>query len=143
MGDLIVHEDHGIGQFAGLETLTVNGITHDMVRLTYADEARLFVPVENIEVITRYGGDPETVRLDKLGGVYWQERKSRLKARIKLAADALLKVAAERALKTAPRYNTDNGIYDEFVARFPYNETDDQLRAIKMFYRYGKRQAYG
>ncbi len=131
LGDLIVHEDHGIGQFAGLESLTVSGITHDMVRLTYADEARLFVPVENIEVITRYGGDAENVRLDKLGGVYWQERKSRLKERIKLAADALLKVAAERALKTATRYVAGEGLYEEFTARFPYTETEDQMRAIE------------
>lgn len=131
VNDLIVHENHGIGQFAGLETLTVNGIAHDMVRLTYADEARLFVPVENIEVITRYGGDAENVRLDKLGGVFWQERKARLKARIKLAADALLKVAAERALKTATPYVPNEGLYQEFTARFPYTETDDQLRAIE------------
>lgn len=130
MGDLIVHEEHGIGRFAGLEVLTVNGISHDMVRLTYADEARLFVPVENIEVISRYGTDDENVRLDKLGGVAWQERKSRLKERIKLAADVLLKIAAERALKQAPRLQLDEGTYGEFTAKFPYTETDDQLRAI-------------
>ena len=131
IGDLIVHEDHGIGKFSGLETLVVSGIQHDMVKLVYDGEARLFVPVENLEIISRYGGDTENVRLDKLGGVFWQERKSRLKERIRLAADALLKIAAERALKTATRYNSETGSYSEFTAKFPYNETEDQLRAIE------------
>ena len=131
VGELIVHEEHGIGKFAGLETLEVNGIRHDMVKLIYDGGDRMFVPVENIEVISRYGSDEENVRLDKLGGVAWQERKSKLKERIKLAADALLKIAAERALKEATKYMVDAASYEEFVAKFPYTETDDQLRAIE------------
>lgn len=131
MDELVVHESHGIGRFAGLETLEVHGKQHDMAKLLYDGGDRLFVPVENFDAISRYGGDAETAKLDKLGGVQWQERKARLKERIKLAADKLLKIAAERALKTAPKFMPDTGMYDEFVARFPYSETDDQLRSIE------------
>ena len=131
MDELIVHESHGIGRFAGLETVEVNGKSHAMAKLLYDGGDRLFVPVENFDVISRYGGEAENARLDKLGGVQWQERKAKLKERIKLAADALLKIAAERALKSAPKLMPDVGMYDEFVSRFPYSETEDQLRSIE------------
>ncbi|PIR32351.1 MAG: hypothetical protein COV36_04535, partial [Alphaproteobacteria bacterium CG11_big_fil_rev_8_21_14_0_20_44_7] len=90
MGELVVHDEHGIGKFAGLETLEVAGLRHDMVKLLYDGDDKLFVPVENIDVISRYGSADDNARLDKLGGVAWQERKARMKERIKIAADALL-----------------------------------------------------
>jgi transcription-repair coupling factor (superfamily II helicase) len=130
-GDLVVHVDHGIGRYEGLETIAAMGAPHDCFRLTYADGDRLFVPVENIEVLSRYGSSETTAALDKLGGHAWQARKSRLKRRLRDMAEALIKVAAERALKAAPIIVAPPGTYDEFCARFPFTETDDQIQAIE------------
>ena len=128
-GELIVHREHGIGRFEGLITLEVNDTRHDCLKLTY-DGGTLFLPVENIDLVSRYGTSDEPVSLDKLGGVAWQKRKSALKKRLKMAAEALIKVAAERAAIAAPVLTADAGSFDEFVGRFPYTETDDQLQAI-------------
>ncbi|WP_144184073.1 transcription-repair coupling factor [Elioraea rosea] len=128
-GDLVVHMDHGIGRYDGLVTLSVNGAAHDCLKLLYDGGDKLFVPVENIEVLSRYG-EGEGVALDKLGGVSWQNRKARMKTRIRDMAAALLKVAAERRLKGAAPVMPPEGLWDEFCARFPFAETDDQARAI-------------
>jgi transcription-repair coupling factor (superfamily II helicase) len=128
-GDLVVHMDHGIGRYDGLVTLSVNGAAHDCLKLIYDGGDKLFVPVENIEVLSRYG-EGEGVALDKLGGVSWQNRKARMKTRIRDMAAALLKVAAERRLRNAPSVMPPEGLWDEFCARFPFAETDDQARAI-------------
>ncbi len=129
-GDLVVHFDHGIGRYEGLQAIDVGGAPHDCVSLTYAGGDKLYVPVENIDVLTRYGSDHDGVTLDKLGGVGWQSRKAKLKERIKAIAAELLKVAAERKLKDAPAFHPQAGVYDEFCARFPYAETDDQIKVI-------------
>jgi transcription-repair coupling factor (superfamily II helicase) len=128
-GDLVVHMDHGIGRYDGLVTLSVNGAAHDCLKLLYDGGDKLFVPVENIEVLSRYG-EGDGVSLDKLGGVSWQNRKARMKTRIRDMAAALLKVAAERRLRTAMSVMPPEGLWDEFCARFPFAETDDQARAI-------------
>jgi transcription-repair coupling factor (superfamily II helicase) len=128
-GELVVHNDHGIGKFAGLETITVFNIDHDCLSLIYLGGDKLYIPVENIEVLTRYGSDEGT--LDKLGGASWNVRKEKLKERIKLAAEGLIKIAAERELKNAPQISYATNLYDEFCARFEYFETDDQLNAIE------------
>ncbi|MGK2286142.1 transcription-repair coupling factor [Pedomonas sp. V897] len=129
-GDLVVHSEHGIGRYEGLATIEVGDAPHDCVQLTYADGDKLYVPVENIDVLTRYGSDSEGVALDKLGGAAWQARKARFKERIREIAGELLKVAAERALRQADVIETDSGAYAEFCARFPYAETEDQLKAV-------------
>jgi transcription-repair coupling factor (superfamily II helicase) len=129
-GDLVVHMEHGIGRYDGLQTISVTGAPHDCARLLYADNAKLFVPVENIDVLSRYGSDSDGIALDKLGGAGWQSRKAKLKQRINEIAGELIKVAAARALKTAPEYHVQQGAYEEFSARFPYVETEDQARAI-------------
>ncbi len=128
--DLVVHVNHGIGRYEGLETIQVGGAPHDCLRLVYAGDDRLFLPVENIDLISRYGSDAEAVTLDRLGGAAWQGRKARLKARIREMADELIKVAAARSLHSAPPAPAPEGLFDEFCARFPYAETDDQARAI-------------
>ena len=130
-GDLVVHIDHGIGRYEGLRTLQVGGAPHDCVCLVYADDDKLFVPVENIEVLSRYGSDQATAVLDKLGGHAWQARKAKLKKRIRDMADALIKVAAERHLRKAERLPVPEGVYDDFCARFPYAETEDQEKSIQ------------
>ena len=129
-GDLVVHMDHGIGRYERLITIEVNGAAHDCVHLTYQGGDKLFVPVENIEILSRYGSEGSDGQLDKLGGVAWQGRKARLKKRIRDMADELIKVAAQRALRKGAIIQPPEGLYDEFCARFPYIETDDQLRSI-------------
>ncbi|MBK4215425.1 transcription-repair coupling factor [Paracoccus caeni] len=127
-GDLVVHVEHGIGRYTGLETITAAGVPHDCVALEYAGGDRLFLPVENIELLSRYGH--EEGLLDKLGGGAWQARKARLKERIKLIADKLMRIAAERLLRPAPVLEPEDHDWQSFAARFPYSETDDQASAI-------------
>ncbi|PCI32221.1 MAG: transcription-repair coupling factor [Alphaproteobacteria bacterium] len=129
-GDLVVHLDHGIGRYEGLLTIDVSGAAHDCVHLTYHGGDKLYVPVENIEILSRYGSEGSDGQLDKLGGVAWQGRKAKLKMRIRDMADQLIKVAAQRALRKGAVILPPEGLYDEFCARFPYTETDDQLRSI-------------
>jgi transcription-repair coupling factor (superfamily II helicase) len=127
-GDLVVHLDHGIGRYLGLEVITAAGAAHECLALEYADTAKLYLPVENIELLSRYGH--EEGLLDRLGGGAWQAKKAKLKERIREMADRLIRVAAERALRRAPILEPPPGSWDAFSARFPYQETDDQLRAI-------------
>ncbi|MGA0607205.1 transcription-repair coupling factor [Phenylobacterium sp. VNQ135] len=129
-GDLVVHIDHGIGRYAGLKTLDVQGAPHDTLELQYGGEAKLYLPVENIDLLTRYGADGENVQLDRLGGAAWQARKARAKERLREMADGLIRIAAERATKQTDAVEPPHGVFDEFCARFPYEETDDQLMAI-------------
>ena len=128
--DLVVHSNHGIGRFLKLETVTADGSAHDCLLIEYAGGDKLYVPVENIEVLSRYGAENSNAALDKLGGVAWQGRKAKLKKRIKDMADTLINMAAARALKRGEVLTPPEGMYDEFCARFPYSETDDQQRAI-------------
>jgi transcription-repair coupling factor (superfamily II helicase) len=130
IGEVVVHKEHGIGRFEGLETLTVAEAQHDCLKLIYDGGDRLYLPVENIELLSRYGGNAETVQLDKLGGLGWQSRKARLKERIKITAEELLKVAASRVVRKADALLPPEGLFDEFCAQFPYTETEDQLQAI-------------
>lgn len=129
-GELVVHKEHGIGRFEGLVTLSVSGAAHDCLKLIYEGDDKLFLPVENIEMVTRFGLEEEGIKLDKLGGASWQSRKAKLKERITLAAEVLLKTAAERLLKSGEVIDVPTGTYDDFCARFPYLETEDQARAI-------------
>ena len=130
-GELVVHKENGLGRFEALETLTVSGQNHDCLRISYSGGDKLYVPVENIDSLTKYGSEGEEVRLDKLGSASWQSRKANLKKRIKVIAEDLIKVAAERLLKKASPLSPTEGIYEEFCARFPYAETEDQLRCIE------------
>ena len=130
-GDLVVHIDHGVGRFEGLETLKAGGLLHDCLKLTYAGGDRLFVPVENIDLLSRFGNSEGNTELDKLGGAGWQARKARVKKDVLKMAEGLLEIAAARALRDGDKLDIDHGHYNEFVARFPYQETEDQLRAIE------------
>jgi transcription-repair coupling factor (superfamily II helicase) len=129
-GDLVVHVDHGIGRFIGLRAIEAAGAPHDCLELHYAGGDKLFLPVENIELLSRYGSEQIGVELDRLGGGAWQARKARMKSRIREIAHALIKVAAERLLREAPRLTVEQGPYEEFCAGFPYEETEDQQAAI-------------
>ena len=128
-GDLVVHVDHGVGRFVGLEVVTALGAAHECLLLEYAESSKLYLPVENIELLSKFGH--ETGLLDKLGGGAWQAKKAKLKERIRQIAERLIRVAAERALRTAPALDPPEALWDQFLARFPYVETDDQLAAIE------------
>ncbi|MEH3046901.1 transcription-repair coupling factor [Sphingomonas adhaesiva] len=129
-GDLVVHSDHGIGRYVGLTQVPVAKAPHDCVALEYAGGDKLYIPVENLEVLSRYGSSEEGAALDRLGGEAWQRRKSRMKERIREIAGELIAVAAERALRPGEIAEPDSAGYPAFVDRFPYEETDDQDRAI-------------
>jgi transcription-repair coupling factor (superfamily II helicase) len=129
-GDLVVHAEHGIGRYEALETIDVAGAPHDCLKVLYAGDDRLFVPVENIEVLSRYGSEDAGVQLDRLGGAGWQGRKARVKQRIREIAGELIRIAAARQLRPGEVLIPPEGLYEEFAARFPYPETEDQLRAI-------------
>ena len=128
-GDLVVHVDHGVGRYLGLEVITALGAAHECLALEYAGGDRLYLPVENIELLSRFGH--EEGLLDRLGSGAWQARKARLKERIREIADRLIRVAAERVLRRAPILEPPHGMWEAFCARFPYQETDDQLKAIE------------
>ncbi len=131
VGDLIVHTEHGIGKYLGLEPIAVGKSKHDCVQLEYKGGDKLFIPVENIDVLSRYGSSEEAVMLDRLGGEAWQKRRARLKERINEIAGELMQVAAQRALRKAPVFEIDEGPFNQFLDRFQYDETDDQERAIE------------
>ena len=123
-----MHVEHGVGRYKGLETVTAMGAPHECIALEYAGGDRLFLPVENIELLSRYGH--EEGLLDKLGGGAWQAKKAKLKERIRQIADKLIRIAAERELRHAPVMEPPGDMWEAFCARFPYEETDDQLAAI-------------
>ena len=127
-GDLVVHVDHGIGRYKGMEVVTAAWAAHECLLLEYAEQSKLYLPVENIELLSKYGHDEGL--LDRLGGGAWQAKKAKLKERIREMADKLIRIAAERALRKAPVMDPPPHAWEEFSARFPYQETDDQLRAI-------------
>ena len=129
-GDLVVHMEHGIGRYEGLTQIPVAKSPHDCVMLTYDGGDKLYVPVENIDVLSRYGSESEGVTLDKLGGVAWQNRKARMKERIREIAGELLKVAAARATREAEPAAPSAHDMGSFVDRFPYSETEDQQKAV-------------
>ena len=133
--DLIVHIDHGLGRYLGLRTLQVSDAPHDCLELEYAGGAKLYLPVENIELLSRYGSATDGAVLDRLGSAAWQARKSKAKGRLRDLAAGLIKIAAKRAMRKTDPINPDESTYNEFAARFPYAETDDQLNAIDDVYK--------
>ncbi len=130
-GDLVVHADHGIARFAGLKTIEAAGAPHDCLELHYAGGDKLFLPVENLELLSRYGSEDAEAQLDRLGGAGWQTRRARMKKRIREMAQQLIRIAAARMTREAPRLVPPGGLYEEFCARFAFDETEDQQGAIE------------
>ena len=130
IGDFVVHIEHGIGSYEGLETVNAGDAPHDCLRISYADGDKLFVPVENIEILSRYGSTDSGAVKDKLGGSGWQARKARVKKRLEKMAEKLISIAAERTLQSGRKLVAEDTMYEEFCAKFPYSETEDQMGAI-------------
>ncbi len=128
-GDYVVHIDHGVGRFLGLEKIQAAGADHDCLCLEYSGGDKLYVPVENIELLSRYGASDSIVSLDKLGGIGWQSRKARVKERIREIAEQLIRLAAVRQTKQGDVFEKPES-YHRFCSAFPYVETGDQMRAI-------------
>jgi transcription-repair coupling factor (superfamily II helicase) len=131
IGEHVVHQKHGVGLFSGLETILAAGIHHDCIKLIYAGNDVLYIPVENLDLLSRYGSSEDNIKLDKLGGSSWKQRKAKLKEKLKDIAADLIKTAALRASKHGEYLGVSQGSYEEFCARFRYVETDDQLNSIK------------
>ena len=136
----MVHVDHGIGRFVGLQAIEAAGAPHDCLEIHYAGGDKLFLPVENIELLSRYGSEETGVELDRLGGGGWQARKARMKSRIREMAGELIKIAAERLVARGAALAVGHGLYDEFCAGFPYEETEDQQAAIDAVLRRSRRR---
>ncbi len=131
VGDIIVHEEHGVGKYQGLETISISNSPHDCLKIIYCDNSKLFVPVENISLISKYGYSDSSIELDKLGAGNWQKRKELVKLKIKELAGDLINLAAKRELAVAPKISIDNDYLESFCSNFPYEETDDQLQTIE------------
>ena len=127
--DLIVHVDHGIGKFLGLKNVTVLDTDHDCVEIEYFNSDKLFIPVENIELLSKYGTKNEFVELDKLGSSHWQYRKASAKNKINEIAGVLIKTAAERSVNKAPLFRTQEPHYSNFLREFDHVDTEDQINA--------------
>ncbi|MEM6602885.1 MAG: transcription-repair coupling factor, partial [Pseudomonadota bacterium] len=131
IGDFVVHVENGIGKYIGLKAVEVSGALHDCVMLEYHGGDKLYIPVENIDLITRYASEGSVAVVDKLGSAAWQNRKARLKERIKDIANKLIRVAAERNLRSGEVIHPIEDLYNDFRARFPFEETEDQMAAIE------------
>lgn len=129
--DLVVHRHYGIGKFAGIEKITANNISFEMLKIIFDGGDSLFVNVDDMNLITRYGSDNPLIQLDKLGGNNWKNKKNKARKTIKIAAEQLMLTAAKRQLTKASILIADDIIYNELSLDFGFNETDDQIRAIE------------
>lgn len=130
MDELVVHNEYGIGRFKGLETIELSDTKHECIKLEYAGEDKLFIPVENINLITKYGSEDSTAQLDSLGTNTWTIKRAKAKEKVKKSAAYLMQIAAQRHQKTADKLEIMPGLYEEFCTTFPYVETEDQDNAI-------------
>src|SRR6266481_8565677 len=130
--DLVVHEQHGIARYHGLRTLSTDGHDADFLLLEYAEGGRLYLPVERLDLISKYMGAPEgAARLDRLGGGAWQRLKESVRAALREMAEELLKLYATRSVAERPRFADDTPWQGEFEGSFRFEETPDQMRAIE------------
>jgi len=130
-GSLLVHSEYGVCRFNNIKKIDLNDSIHDCLELEFADNQKLFLPVEHLNYITKYGNEDEnTINLDRLGASSWQKRKAEAKKKIRDAAKKLIKIASKRFQSKSLPININNVEYDKFCSTFPYVETDDQLNAI-------------
>ncbi len=132
VGDLVVHEHHGIGRFAGLFKIPVDGVQKDYIKIKYAGSDALYVPATQLDLVSKYIGaaDSEKIKLNKMGGGEWQKTRTRTKAAVKELAQHLLKLYAQREKTRGYAFSPDTPWQKEFEDAFGYSETDDQLRAL-------------
>lgn len=130
LGDVVVHEDHGVGVLEDLAHINAEGVEQDTIRLRYHDDATLMVPVQDFGKLWRYGAEVEAVKLDRLNSPAWAKKRAQVSAEIEAAARALAELAAERLAAEAQAIEPPRAAYQRFAARFPYTETPHQTAAI-------------
>ena len=131
-GDIVVHENHGIGKFIGFEQLKVDGETKDYIKIKYAGTDILYVPVEQMDIVQKYiGSDSGTPKINKLSGDEWKLTKQRAKAAVAEMAGELLELYARRSREKGFAFEADTVWQKEFEDLFPYDETDDQLQSVE------------
>ncbi|KGX90079.1 transcription-repair coupling factor [Pontibacillus halophilus JSM 076056 = DSM 19796] len=132
VGDYVVHSSHGIGKYLGIETLELNGVHKDYMLIKYSGDDKLYVPIEQIDLIQKFvGSEGKEPKLYKLGGSDWKKVKSRVQSSVEDIADELIKLYAERESTTGHAFSQDTEMQRDFEAAFPYQETEDQLRCIQ------------
>jgi transcription-repair coupling factor (superfamily II helicase) len=132
IGAAVVHIDHGVGRYRGLETITIDNQTNEFLTLEYADDAKLYVPVTSLHLISRYSGaDDDLAPLHKLGSESWQKARKKAAEQIRDTAAELLEVYAHRAARKGFAFPDPKTAYEAFTASFPFEETPDQQRAIE------------
>ncbi|GAA0371025.1 transcription-repair coupling factor [Alkalibacterium iburiense] len=131
-GDYVVHVNHGIGQYTGMETMEIGGIHQDYLSVVYKDSSKLFIPVTQINLLQKYvSSEGKTPKINKLGGTSWAKTKKRVASQVEDIADELIELYAERERKKGYAFSKDDAYQQEFDDAFPYSETEDQLRSIK------------
>ncbi|MFC4389312.1 transcription-repair coupling factor [Gracilibacillus marinus] len=131
IGDYVVHTNHGIGKYIGIETLEVNGLHKDFMLLKYSGDDKLFVPIDQIDLVQKYvGSEGKEPKLYRLGGNDWKKVKSKVQSKVEDIADDLIKLYAEREAAKGYAFSEDTEMQRDFEAAFPYQETEDQLRCI-------------
>lgn len=131
-GDYVVHVNHGIGRYTGMETMEIGGVHQDYMSIIYQNESKLFIPVTQINLLQKYvSSEGKTPKINKLGGSSWAKTKRKVASQVEDIADDLIELYAERESKTGFAFSKDNEYQHEFEMAFPYTETEDQLRSIK------------
>ena len=131
VGDYLVHREHGVGRFLGLKAFSLNDAEHECVLLEYDAGNKLYIPVENLDILTKYAGKEGEVILDRLGTAHWQRRAAKVKEKLFDIAESLMNLAAKRQLERREAFDVTSPLYQEFCSQFPYVETPDQERAIR------------
>lgn len=132
VGDYVVHANHGVGKYLGIETLVVNDLHKDYMLIRYSGDDKLFVPIDQIDLVQKFvGSEGKEPKLYKLGGAEWAKVKRKVQSSVEDIADDLIKLYAERESKKGFAFSKDSEMQREFEASFPYQETEDQLRCIE------------
>lgn len=131
IGDLVIHKDYGLGRFIGLETIGLDNLKNDYLKIEYANNSHLFIPIEDFDLVSRYGDYRSETILDKLGSEKWAVKRNKVREKLESIAKELIKIASFRKLSKAPILVPNENEYREFCIRFNYTETKDQLKAIQ------------
>ncbi|KGP71842.1 transcription-repair coupling factor [Pontibacillus yanchengensis] len=132
VGDYIVHANHGIGKYIGIETLELNGIHKDYLLVKYSGDDKLYVPIDQIDLVQKYvGSEGKEPKLYKLGGSEWKKVKNKVQSSVEDIADDLIQLYAEREASKGHAFSEDTEMQKDFEAAFPYQETEDQIRCIE------------
>lgn len=134
LGDYVVHENHGVGRYLGISTVTMNGVTSDYIKIEYAGDGSLYLPCTQLDRLSKYTGagvEAGTVKLSKLGGADWVKAKTKAKAAAKEMAKELIQLYAERMKRKGIAFDGDDALQQEFESAFEYEETDCQLEAAR------------